>query len=317
MPDGTILITGIAGDVAQAVARIVREVRPHWRLVGADVHLEHAGSLLVDDVETLPPADSSDYAQCLEELARRHCVHAVIPMSEAELRVLHRSAQTSVAAAPLLGVSHRALEVGLDKLRTARFLQDIGIPSPWTVEAVVGVEQPELPCIYKPRMSAGSKGVAVCRTAGEAAWYAGLGEAGMFQQLLLPPEREVTCAVYRDHSGRSAVLPLLRRLAGGLTAWARVIDAPDAEEQCVRIADALDLHGPINVQMRLTSEGPRIFEINPRFSSTVFLRHLIGFRDVAWMLDELEGKLPSWVPPGVGTEVVRTQGGALLHRSRE
>jgi len=46
----------------------------------------------------------------------------------------------------------------------------------------------------------------------------------------------------------------------------------------------------MNVQLRLTDVGPRVFEINPRFSSTVLMRHRMGFTDVLWMLDELEGK---------------------------
>ena len=315
MPNNTVLITAIGGDVAQGVAQIIREQRPGWRLIGADTHKEHGGSLFVDELETLPMADAADYAYHLDALVRRHHINALLLMSEAELRVLHRLAQTSIAGMPLLGVCSRALDIGLDKLRTARFLRDIGVPGPWTIDATIGVEPVELPCIYKPRMSAGSKGVAVCRTAEEAAWHAGRGEAGVFQEWLLPAESEVTCAVYRTRDGRSAVLPLLRRLAGGFTAWARVIEEKDVEDQCLRVAEALDLRGPINVQMRLTRQGPRIFEINPRLSSTVLLRHLIGFSDVAWMLDEFEGRKPSWLPPAVGTEVVRTQGGAVLHRS--
>ena len=51
-------------------------------------------------------------------------------------------------------------------------------------------------------------------------------------------------------------------------------------------------------------EGPRIFEINPRFSSTVMMRHAIGFSDVAWMLHaRAHGTLPPWTPPAPGTRV--------------
>ena len=59
---------------------------------------------------------------------------------------------------------------------------------------------------------------------------------------------------------------------------------------CETIAKGLNLRGSMNIQMRLTTQGPRVFEINPRFSSTVLMRHRIGFSDVLWALDEAEGK---------------------------
>ena len=60
---------------------------------------------------------------------------------------------------------------------------------------------------------------------------------------------------------------------------------------CETIAKGLNLQGSMNVQMRLTEKGPRVFEINPRFSSTVLMRHRLGFSDVLWAIDEAEGKL--------------------------
>ena len=42
-----------------------------------------------------------------------------------------------------------------------------------------------------------------------------------------------------------------------------------------------------NIQLR-TNRGKAIgFEINPRFSSSMLFRHLLGFEDLQWSLDEL------------------------------
>ncbi len=312
MSNRTILITAIAGDIAQGVARILRAVRPHWRVLGGDIHTQHGGALLCDSVMTLPPASAAEYLSKLEQAVTTHRIDAIIPMSEAELRCLNASGQDGLGGAALLGFSRTALDVGLDKLATADFLRAIGVPVPWTVAAEPATAPLSLPCIFKPRASAGSKGFAICHSQAEAAWHATHSPAGVFQELLLPAEREVTCAVYRSRAGEVAVLPMLRRLQGGFTSWARVIANAEASEQCRRIAVALDLQGPINIQMRLTDAGPRIFEINPRLSSTVYLRHLIGFTDVAWMIDEYEGMHPTLTTPDAGLEIVRTQGGAVL-----
>jgi carbamoyl-phosphate synthase large subunit len=54
----------------------------------------------------------------------------------------------------------------------------------------------------------------------------------------------------------------------------------------IKIAKKLELNGSINIQLRLHEGLPYIFEINPRFSSTVFIRSELGFNDVAWSLGD-------------------------------
>jgi carbamoylphosphate synthase large subunit len=75
---------------------------------------------------------------------------------------------------------------------------------------------------------------------------------------------------------------------------------------CSKIAEALDVHGSINVQSKLSAHGPMIFDINPRFSSTVLLRHQIGFHDVVWSIEEEMNQKPdveTWALP-VSSEFV-------------
>ena len=52
------------------------------------------------------------------------------------------------------------------------------------------------------------------------------------------------------------------------------------------LADKINLDGSINVQLRLTKKGPVVFEINPRFSSTVLFRHMFGFKDLEWSIQD-------------------------------
>jgi carbamoyl-phosphate synthase large subunit len=140
----------------------------------------------------------------------------------------------------------------------------------------------------KSRTGSGSKNIFIINNTKEALILLEKYPDSIYQELLLPENKEITCAVYRNGSGQIWVLQLLRRLAGGSTSWAKVIKNDDVEMQCKEIALKLDLQGSMNIQMRVTSKGPRIFEINPRFSSTVLMRHRAGFTDVLWSLDEIE-----------------------------
>jgi carbamoyl-phosphate synthase large subunit len=248
----------------------------------------------------------------MEGIIERHGVDLCLPISEAELGILYERHIESIGGAPFIGVSHAAIEIGLDKLSTARFIASLDIPVPWTTPADPGVAPDTLPCIFKPRRSAGSKGIFVCHTREDADWYAGKAPNGVFQELLQPANKEITCAVYRSLKGRTAVLPMLRELVGGFTGWAQVIEESEIVTQCTKIAEAMNLHGAINIQLRLTVDGPRIFEINPRYSSTVYLRHLLGFTDLQWAVEEYEGMDIVLTKIAAGATAVRLQGAAVI-----
>jgi len=312
----TVLITAIAGDIAQGVATILRETFPKWRLIGTDIHARHGGNLFVDQLLQAPRADDPGYDEWLGELIERESIDICIPMSEAELLHLSESGKVEFAGAKLIMANQKAIEVGSDKLATAAYLGSIGCEKPWTIPVEEFDKSTPLPCIFKPRRSAGSKAIFVCKTSSEVEFYRGIYPPSVLQELLLPADREVTCAIYRSRDGKTAVLQLLRSLVGGFTGWAQVIDEPAITAQCTKLAEALDLTGSINAQLRLTEQGPRIFEINPRFSSTIFMRHRMGFQDVVWSLQEALGEQVEFSWPAVGTTAVRVQGAAILNQGR-
>jgi carbamoyl-phosphate synthase large subunit len=301
----TVLITGIGGDIAQGVATIIKENRPDIGLIGTDMNLEHGGTIFVDDVLQVPAASSAGYLERVREIINTHSVDAVIPMSEPELSVF----------APLIDelgenrcitAGKDVIATGIDKLETMSTLASLGIPIPWSIEA--GQEIPsEFPCIFKAQRGSGSKNVFVVETHDEAVFLSSKFPDSIFQELLEPADREVTCAVYRRKDGKIAVLQLLRKLTGGFTGWARVINDHETLGMCKAIAQGLDLHGSMNVQLRITDSGPRVFEINPRFSSTVLMRHRIGFSDLLWALDEAGGKTVDFPEITIGQCLVRVQ----------
>ena len=309
----TVLITGIGGDIAQSVATIVKESFPDWQIIGSDIHEQHAGRLFADDFVIAPRADDAEFINWLSGTMSDRDIDLCIPLSEAELSRLGRLPGDQVDMSKMVIAGAQALAVGADKLSTQKFLQQTGIPGPWTLESLTELTEGHLPCIIKPNVGSGSKGVHICNTLDEARALAGIVPAPVFQELLLPHDREITCAVFRSSAGETTVLPLLRILTGGFTGWAKVIENDQITEQCQLIANELDILGSINIQLRLTSEGPRIFEINPRFSSTSLIRHRLGFEDVVWSIKDRLG-LPFDVHlPKEGAIGVRVQSAARLN----
>lgn len=304
----TILITAIGGDIAQGVATVLRESRPNYRLVGVDLHDQHGGTLFVDAFHRIPSASDPGYLKALKSVVERERVDIVLPVSEPELAVLARE---RFAGVTWLTCGEHAVAAGLDKLATAQRLDALGLPVPWTFAASEG-PPPQFPCILKSRTGSGSRSVFVVENSDDVAYLLKRVPVAIYQELLLPADREVTCAVFRAYDGRVATLQMLRKLVGGFTGWARIIDDVATADLCRAVAEGLDVRGSINVQLRLTDQGPRIFEINPRFSSTTLMRHRLGFSDVVWALDDIEGhpfKMTSVLP---GAIAVRVQNAAVV-----
>ncbi|MBT9547231.1 MAG: ATP-grasp domain-containing protein [Candidatus Sericytochromatia bacterium] len=309
----TLLITGIAGDIAQGIATLVKEIYPDWRILGMDIHLRHGGGSFVDQFYLAPRADHPDYLSFLFNLVKSERVDICIPMSEAELTLLAQFDPQQRPDLIWILANSKAIKIGSDKLETAQFLTEIGVPGPWSLDVNELSEHTPFPCIFKPRRSAGSKAIFICEGPDEVKFLRQRYVDGLLQELLLPFDQEVTCALFRSQkTGEIAVLQLLRALTGGFTGWAEVIDHAEILAQAHKIAEALDLNGSINLQLRLTEMGPRIFEINPRFSSTVLIRHRMGFQDVVWSIQDALGEKYHVFQPPTGLRGVRSHDARIL-----
>jgi carbamoyl-phosphate synthase large subunit len=299
-----ILITGASGDVADAVARIVAEEFPAARLVGADAGDPWPGLAVFPRVDRLPPAASPDYGAALADLAVGCGADLVIPTNEHEIRRL-ASDPGPAASLPLLINPPDALLPFLDKLETARWLAAVGVPAPAT-RPLAEATAADLPFVAKPARSSGSRAVTVVRTPEQLAAARQVhGPDAVAQELLEPADAEFTCALARP-AGRPLWLAMRRRLLGGLSSEIR-IERHEAIDDLLRAIDAaLPGYAALNVQLRLTAGGPRVFEINPRISSTAMMRHRAGFRDVAWILRARLGlPVPARYEPPVGLRVFR------------
>jgi carbamoyl-phosphate synthase large subunit len=302
----TILITGIGGDIAQSIATILIESYPEIRLIGTDISTRHAGYLLVNKVFIMPVATSEKYLDSMRALIKEQSVDIVIPTNEQELSVFSPLID-ELGEDRCITAGVKVLDIGLDKLKTKKFIASLGIPVPWTISAEEN-KPLKFPCIFKARSGSGSKNIFKVDSQDEVSFLVGKYPHSIFQESLEPEGQEVTCAVYRTRDGRISVLQLLRKLTEGTTSWAKVINNKEALEMCIKIAKGAALQGSMNIQLILTDSGPRIFEINPRFSSTVLMRHKLGFCDLLWSLDEIKGLNINFPSIEVGKCMVRTQG---------
>jgi carbamoyl-phosphate synthase large subunit len=302
-----ILVTGIAGDIGNGIGRILRDSGLITKLIGCDIHDQHMGRFIFDTCKLVPKANEQSYTEALLTIAKEYDVDAIVPTSEPELRFfLKQGISQYIDGMPLVMPNMKALEVGFDKLKTADFLAKHSLPFPWTT-TVAENEPKELPCIMKSRFGAGSQEVRLINDYELVPSYRKIFPENIWQECVGTADEEYTCGLYRSMTGEVRSIVFRRRLSAGITTYGEVVANPEINYLCLAIAAALELNGSINVQLRLTSRGPIVFEINPRFSSTVAFRHKLGFEDVIWSISEkLYGTLPPYdVRPVVGTKIFR------------
>ncbi len=293
-----ILVTGCGGDIGLAVGRILLDEKAADSVIGCDIQEDHAGKVFFDRCFVIERATAPNYIDTLLRLVKEEGIDLVIPTSEPELRTL--CANDFFGRRELfLTANQKAMEIGFDKYRTAEFLQKNGLPHPWTQIAADGRPQ-EFPCILKSRTGCGSKDVCIL-TEEQYHRQKDYGEDDIFQELIAEDDAEYTCGVFRSSSGEVRSIILRRKLRGDVTGSGVVEDNDTIRDLLCRLADAVELLGSINVQLRLRCGIPYVFEINPRFSSTVRFRHLLGFSDVLWSVEDLRGmNLSEYTPADAG-----------------
>lgn len=306
-----ILVTGCGGDIGFSIGKILKEENIANLLIGCDIHNDHPASTLFDKCLIVPKVVEPSYIKTLENIIKEYNVDIIIPSSEPELRFFSENKITSILNVPLITANQKSMEIGFDKYKTAEFLKKNNLPYPWTSFVKEGKPK-ELPCILKNPTGCGSKNIyKVDEDTFEV--FSRLNPDSILQELLLPDDQEYTCGVYGTKSGEIRTVVFKRTLQGGFTGKGELINNNEIDDILKSLAKALNLKGSINVQLRLTKKGAVVFEINPRFSSTVVFRHKLGFKDLIWSIEEALNKtIENYAPSQTPVKFYRTSQEIIL-----
>ncbi len=300
LPEGNFLVTGCGGDIGQSILKVLKSHFPDRKIVGCDIHNFHAGVLLADQVFLVPKVHESDYTSALSEICDREKVNWIISASEPELRFFSLNTLPSIEGVKWITANLQARIIGFDKYKTAEFLRDHHLPFPYTT--LISDEAPEnFPLLSKSRTGSGSKNIVTIQNQSDFEAAKILFPDSILQEIISDNEGEFTAGLFRSTSGEVRSIIFWRTLLGGFSGYGKVVTRPIFAEFLRTLARHLDLCGSINVQFRVKNELPIVFEINPRFSSTVRFRDLMGFQDLIWSILDAEGiELPPYFYPEQG-----------------
>lgn len=282
-----VLITGCGGDIGQSIGKILKSKPEIFNLVvGTDLHQEHAGKFIFDKCYSLPRCDNDGYQFKVLDIIEKNQIDIVIPISEPELRYMEKHQyQDDFFGRPVVMANQKSLQVGFDKKLTSDFLACHKLPFPDT-SLILDYNKNEYPVLIKSRDGSGSKSIHLVGSQDELTLFQRVFPNFIAQEFLLDDGGEFTCGLFRSKYGEIRDIILRRKLVGGFSGYGSREEHPEISKLLHNLALLLDLRGSINVQLRLVNDIPIIFEINPRFSSTVLFRHMMGYEDLIWSIQD-------------------------------
>ena len=296
-----IAVTGTGSLIGQAIIKSMKKscLTNEIRIVGCDYFSNTVGSFWCDQNYILP-----DILKEENRVQWRHDIFKII--TEESISILFVGVDFELmlfaglkdeieesTGCVVIVSNKRVLEIGNDKYLTYEFLKsiDLNYPETWLPDEMDQAEI-EFPCILKPRVGARSKGVYVVKSKGDLLNKLPLVDGPVIQKLIGNNNSEYTCSVLCVDNKMVDSIVLHRYLKEGNTHLAeyRKYFKQNIYDYIKEIAIKLQPYGSCNLQLRLDNDQePYLFEINPRFSGTTYMRSLLGFNEVEFMIKYVSG----------------------------
>ncbi len=303
-------ITGTGSLIGQAILKCIRlsELLPQMYLVGFDYFIDTIGSYWCHKNYILPDfykkkVTEKIWLDSLVQHIKDENLEILFIGVDFELPLLAKSQQEifEKTNCAVIVSNNEVIKIGNDKYLTYQFLKNNDLYYPETYlfaefEDKVNeiIEEKEInnlfPFIIKPRVGARSVGVSMLKNIND--FYEKTKninkEEFIIQELVGNNDTEFTCGVLCSNDVLRGKIALKRTLKEGNTAKASFIKAQTPAillEYIEKIAEKLKPNGVVNLQIRIDKAGiPKLFEINSRHSGTTYMRALLGYNEVDYLI---------------------------------
>ncbi|MFT5660485.1 MAG: carbamoyl-phosphate synthase large subunit [Sulfurimonas sp.] len=284
-----ILITSAGGDIGINVINILSEqYNESFRIIATDLKEKIFSFNKICKFYTISKTSNPNYKIEVLNIIKENCIKIIIPISEAEIVWFNNNRDMFDKLNIKVLINNKTIINGFfDKLQTSLYLNNLSVNTPQTYLLTEYNQEISFPIIIKSRYSIHSKSIYIInnieqlqyleKTLKNHAQY-------IVQKYIGSSDEEYTTAVYRDNN-KFEVITFKRQLTGGMTSSAKISNETQLYKYAKTISEHFNLHGSINIQTRKVGTEFYIFEINPRISSTIYIRNYFGFQDLLWWLN--------------------------------
>ena len=285
-----VLVTALGGILGPSLVKALQLSEIDFDIHGCDVTAECYGQALVQECHQVSHATDPGYIDEIAKLCTTLGVDFIIPASDPEIEILV-GADTALASTSLICQPEEILSTFGDKLIAVEHLASSITLSPWAdgtdrkaVKRVV--EQTGFPIIVKARRSSGSRAVNKVEDPESLDRALETTREPFVQAYLDDSGGEYSVGIFRCDGFEEAIS--FRReihpIMSGCSWFAELDQDSEVTQYAMQVAKSTSALGSINVQLRVTRDGPRLLEVNPRFSSLVAARAACGFMDAEWSI---------------------------------
>ena len=284
-----ILVTAVGGDIGGNIVNILSQQKEvQLSIVGTDLKDNVFVIDKIDKFYQINRIDDPSFDQQILQIIEENHIDIIIPVSENEIIWFNENRELfKHLNLEILINNPKIVNTFLNKLDTSTELTKIDVLTPKTFLFSKYTNQLKFPLILKSVYSISSKDIYIIANQNQFDYLKISIENHndyIIQQYIGSIDDEYTTTVYKDKN-RFEVITFKRKLTGGMTSFATIANEEVLVEYAKKIAESFDLDGSINIQSRKVDNKFYIFEINPRFSSTVFVRDHFGFQDVLWWIN--------------------------------
>lgn len=270
-----ILITGAGGPAAICVFKALQN--QGYIIHMADMDANAAGLYLVEDKQQfiVPAAMDPEFVNAVLNICTTASIDLLIPTVDKEFMPIAKHIQqfNNIGCKVMLSATE-ALSVCLDKYLLMKACENkVALASFKTLEQFL--ERPDVEgkkWIIKPRSGAGSRGVQKIDSINQLSGLSALlGKNFMVQEYLEGKEYSIDVMIDNKGTVCAAVARERMKTDSGIAVTSKVVKKQAIIDYAIKAATAIKLHYAANVQVIDTIGGPRLLEINPRFSGGLSL----------------------------------------------
>lgn len=304
-----VLITGAGTTNAINVLKSLKAANdPSIKLFMGDIDPDCAGAYLADKYICMPLATDPDFENLVIDICQKYTINLVIPIIDYEFRAW------AAVSLKLLNLGTRVvisrpdvIALCEEKDQTIKYFEKIGVPCPetWRISELKDLSKLPFPLFIKPRCGRASIDNYVAHNLKEFLFFSSQKKDLVAQPLLHGDE--VTIDTLSDFNGRFlGACPRIRvEVKSGQAFKSLTIDAPELVEYSKKIVEGLPIIGSANIQCFLTVQGPKFFEINPRFGAGSILSIESGLKGPEALVAMAKGQPIPKITPRPKVQMLR------------
>lgn len=296
MREINILVTAASRRVAliRAFGRAKQRLKLGGNVITTDLNSLSPGLYFGDRHYIAPLTTDPGYIPLIKSICAKENVGLIIPTIDDELPIFGRHRHEFEETGIRVAVSGES--TGLicnDKHASYHFFKERGIAFARTwLPGELDREGLQYPLFLKPRGGRGSVGAFQIKDRRELDFFLDYVPDAVVQEFLAGTE--YTIDVLADFEGRIiSVVPRERMVVrSGVSDRGRTFRHSGLIKLAVEAAEALELRGAANIQVKLNGGDAVIFEVNPRFSGGIPLTIAAGADFPGWLIEMCIGRGP-------------------------